>query len=426
MDRQIKINNDSLIGLAVLFYYAAIRLTDLGSFKNFGYYVSLLLLMGVSVLVYRDRLRIRFTRYHVYILLFALYTYLTSFWAARASLTIPKFNRLIFILGEMTLIAIADGGKRNVGLLLKSVMYGGYAIVFFILFRYGWRSIIAMLAESKRIDNEVLNANYLGMAAAYSVIINFYEILHVKKKITFMDLLAVPTVAVLIASGSRKAIVALAMGFAGLYLLKKWDDRNSIRSFLKLLLLVPLLAVVLYLVSRLPVFSGINTRMADLFKALTGEVTRKNSAWLRLQYNQLGMELFRSAPLRGVGIGNSNYYTLPLYGHDHYLHNNFVELLACGGLIGFTLYYSMHASILLSMFRYRKHRDGQFDICLVLLVVWIIMDYGCVRYFNRENYLLLMIFWFEAQNLREADRRLGGPRLPDLPHPAAAAAGAAS
>ena len=418
MRSRININNNTVIGFAIFFYYSALRLTDLGESKNTLYFLSLVLLAAAAAAVHRSELRIRINRLHIYILVFAAFTYLSSFWAAKPGLTIPKFNRLIFILGEMLIIAMLDGGRRNVELMLKCIMYGGYAIVFYIILHSGWSSIISILADSKRLANDLLNANYLGMAAAYSIIINFYLILYVNRRIGPLDLLAVPTAAVLLASGSRKALVVLALGFVGLYLMRKWDDKKAIRSFLKILLLVPFLALGLYLVSRLPAFSGINTRMNDLIKALTGDVTRKNSAWLRMQYNKLGMELFRANPLRGVGIGNSNYYTLPLYGHDHYLHNNYAELLACGGLIGFTIYYSIFAAILFTMIKYRKHRTREYDVCLVLLVIWLIMDYGCVRYFARETYLFLTVFSFEARNLRESRLRMTPDPEGEAPRPA--------
>ena len=101
-----------------------------------------------------------------------------------------------------------------------------------------------------------------------------------------------------------------------------------------------------------------------------------------------------------IGIANANIYTLANYNNDHYLHNNYIELLACGGLTGFIIYYSVWLYVFVTFLKYRKYRDMVYDICLVLLIIHLVMDYGSVSYYSKETYFYLLIFWMEADVLK--------------------------
>ena len=140
--------------------------------------------------------------------------------------------------------------------------------------------------------------------------------------------------------------------------------------------------------------------MLNLISLLMGNETRSSSdAWIRLAYVRLGMQLFREHPILGIGIANANIYTSSYYGHNHYLHNNYVELLACGGIVGFLIYYSVWAWLLVTFIKCRKQRSREYDICLVLLLIHIAMDYGAVSYYSKETFVFLLLFWMEAKNL---------------------------
>ena len=189
-------------------------------------------------------------------------------------------------------------------------------------------------------------------------------------------------------------------GVFALFVLKN-ISRNFINTCLKVLFTVLILALLLYLVMQLPFMSSIRDRFADMFTALSGGGTRKSTdGWLRVQYVQLGWDLFKKNAVLGIGLGNANIYTMQLYGRNHYLHNNFVELLATLGGVGFLMYYGMYAYMLGIFWRCRKFRDRLYDICLVLMVVRVVMDYGVVSFYNKEAYVFLLVFWYETERLK--------------------------
>ena len=336
--------------------------------------------------------------YFIYILAFLGFCMLSRLWAEDSRAAVPKINSLLFAMLGMIVIVMCTYSTHDVDILLKTIMYGGYFVCLFIAFRYGWRGILSLVRNDSRISNEVLNANTLGMCASYSVVINVHYFIN--RKFKLQDLAVLPAILLLLASGSRKAIIIVILGVFGLLLLKNMNNRDILRTVLRIILASVLLVGSLFLLSKLPMFSSVTARFKNLISLLQGNETRStSSAWIRFAYIELGMELFRSHPWLGIGIANANIYTGRYYGHNHYLHNNFVELLACGGIIGFLIYYSIWMYLLSVFIKCRDHRDRKYNICFVLLILHMAMDYGAVTYYGKGTYVFLFLFWMEAKQL---------------------------
>lgn len=384
--------NRKLIFAATIIYYAG---AYIGETIRGGQLIIVfaLALMLVGMLSYTGgKLRIGTMRFNGYILVFLLFCAASRLWAVDSSLAVTKVNRLLFILVEMILIHMCFEHTFSIEDMLKAIMYGGYIVVLYAFVRYGFRGIVQMVANDIRLTNELFNANSLGMCAAYSMVINIYYVFY--DRIKLRDILMLPAAVLLVASQSRKAILIIILGVIGIILLKNLKNRQFGVSVLKVVAVLGVIALVLFGLSRLPALQPTVKRVSDVIDAIAGRGTRaSNSAWIRFAYIELGKKLFKENPVLGIGIGNANIYTRMYYGNNHYLHNNYIELLACGGLIGFIIYYSMHLHLLVGFFRLWKHRDRVYDIMLVLLIIVLIVDYGMVSYYNRTNYLFLYMIW---------------------------------
>ena len=97
------------------------------------------------------------------------------------------------------------------------------------------------------------------------------------------------------------------------------------------------------------------------------------------------VELFKQKPIAGWGVEGF----ADASGYGRYSHNNFVEMLANYGVIGFILYYVIHAYILINLatklFASRPHCVVIFTIVLTSLV----MDYGNVSYGIKWMWIVL-------------------------------------
>ena len=307
----------------------------------------------------------------------------------------------------MLIIAFCTYNKQDIDLFLKTVMYGGYCVCLYVLVRYGWSGVLNILSSTSRISSELLNANTLGMCAAYSIIINFHYAVY--EEFRPKDVLMLPAIMIIAASGSRKAILIFVAGIFGVMALKSIKDKRSLMNIVRVLFVIAFLLLGVIVIRRLPMFATVTARLDNLISFLQGNETRSTSdAWIRFAYNRLGIQLFKEHPLLGIGIANANIYTDMYYGHYHYLHNNYIELLACGGIIGFTIYYSGWAYVLYAFIKCRNQRSRIYDICLLLLIIHIVMDYGAVFYYGKETYFYLFIFWIEAKMLVKERKHIIG------------------
>ena len=83
-----------------------------------------------------------------------------------------------------------------------------------------------------------------------------------------------------------------------------------------------------------------------------------------------------------------------------YLHDNFVELLCGGGIIGFGLYYAMYVCLFSQLWKYRhvdRQRVAFFTLWLVLMLA---MNYGMVTYYSKAQNFYLMIHFVNVFDLK--------------------------
>ena len=360
--------------------------------------VALGLMCLASFSITRGKLLVQDGGILIYILVFLCYCALSLVWAQSWELGIHKINALLFIFIAMVILYLSTGNVLGIDDLLKVIMYGGYIVVLYATVRYGFSGMLRLLQSDSRITNDLFNANTLGMCAAYSIIINFFFILN--GKISFRDILMVPAGLLLVVSQSRKAVIVVILGVIGIYVLRNISKKGFGVNMIKVLVGIGAILFLFFLISKIPFMQPIVMRLQEIVEMVVGNGKRgQNSAWIRFAYMELGLNLFREHPVFGIGIGNANIYTQMYYGHSHYLHNNYVELLACGGLVGFLIYYSIWIYLLFIFIRYFKYRNKQYDICLVLFLVNLVMDYGAVSYYDKATYFFLLMYWLLRNKL---------------------------
>lgn len=183
-------------------------------------------------------------------------------------------------------------------------------------------------------------------------------------------------------------------------ILKNLDNKSFIKKFFKIFITIILLLIIGIVIVKLNVFGEINGRMLGLIAGFTGKGEVDHSTWLRQGYIQLGLEAFQKSPIIGMGIDNARLMTRALYGYDHYLHNNYVELLADVGALGFGTYYLMYMYILKKEFKLIKIKDRELYAIVTITVILLIMDYGMVSYYAKETYFYLTVIFLKIYQLK--------------------------
>lgn len=227
----------------------------------------------------------------------------------------------------------------------------------------------------------------LALIAIISIFMSYYE----HKKIYYVVYIFI--LGTLIISGSRKTIVVAVLGLVLVSLLYKRNEK----LYKKLIAISVILITVYCLLRFVPIlYSSVGHIMEEMFMSVFTSTERVTDFSLieRAFYRQKAWEVFLQNPILGAGIDNfSSYLEAINYSHAVYAHNNFLELLADGGIIGFLVYYWFYIKILFISFRlYLKHSKIKFHILVLsFMVCLLIMEYGQIIYFNIYAQLVMAV-----------------------------------
>lgn len=333
--------------------------------------------------------------FHLHIASFAIFCFLSSLWAWSPSLAVSKGITIFSILICFLFIYPYFQKKRSVELLLDAFMYSGYGIAMYTVLYYGVSGIVSMLSGNIRLGNDFTNANSIGLVAATSCIIQCSYLLKGEKRL--LSIFLIPCIISLAISQSRKAIIMLIAGIAFLIMTKDGDKASVFRKIINIAIGVIAIALFIFLLSKLKIFAGVFHRFETLLESMNG----KRAEDVRAVYRRIGMQQFFKTPILGIGMGNS-LELLELAGERRtYTHCNFVELLSCGGLLGFLIYYIIYVRLLSGLLKYREYRSETTNLCIVLLVLMLIMDYGMVTYYDKQQYLYFMCFFLQLDFVKE-------------------------
>ena len=399
---------DKLIILATIIYYVLIDAVGImvgaeGSRLGGAILIGqLAILIILYLLKTRGKVSIRLSLYHLYFVLFISYCFINCLWASYYNQALARTEQLAEIAILMIVVyTVFDNRENAVDELLTIIMIGGFLLVTLYIAYYGWAYIVFSLKNADRISSDLVNANTLGMSAAYSCVIFMHKAIQKKVRIWWVPFLALSGIT-LVVSQSRKAILILVLGIIGVFILNNHRDKNKLRAFGRILLSIGVIVAILILLERSGILTGISARLEGLINLIIGRGEIDKSSLQRKTLVSLGIELFRKQPIFGIGIDCARYFSP--YGYNYHLHNNYLELLAGGGIIGIVVYYWIYLVLLIGMIKYRNFDDPEYNICVVLLLIRLIMDYGYFSYKEQGTYFFLLVIFIFYKKLRANTR----------------------
>ena len=362
-----------------------------------GRYVSIGLSLLILLLKTRGYFEVEIEPYFIFSILMVLFVFVSSLWAGIPSLSIIKARDMGAILIYFILLYQAYKNDKNTCNLMRSFKWSGYIATFYVIRYCGIRMILHMLLNSDRLGGTIGNSNGWGMAIAFGCSFEFYEICR-RKRFTWTSPLLIPAILVIAATQSRKGMLIIVIAFALSLCFYSFNRNNIPKSVISILGVAAIIAVLLYLMKTSTIFSGIYHRMEFLFNYVKGEGEVGGSIKQRDQMIRIGWEQFLRTPILGVGIANAG-EVIRTYNDVYYpyLHNNFVELLCCGGAIGFLIYYSRYFYIVYRLFKKRFVMDEGFFPCLILCILFLIIDYGCVTYFEKQFQVYFVLLFLQVR-----------------------------
>ena len=233
------------------------------------------------------------------------------------------------------------------------------------------------------------NINSVAMEFAIAIYVGYFLFWNSNKKILRPLWLMISTAMlfVIIVTGSRKGFGFLIIPLVvfSLYELKG--------HFYYAVGLIAVGIAFMYAIMNVPIlYDLMGTRVTETVDIVSGtnDNTQDNSRVLLIL---AGWEWFLERPILGYGMNCfrvlSNDHIL-FWGKNWYAHNNYIEIMVGGGIVGLLVYYSYLVPVIK---RFWGHRELPYKIVGVLIVVLLFADTAQVGYYNPDlQFMLLLVF----------------------------------
>lgn len=242
----------------------------------------------------------------------------------------------------------------------------------------------ASSAGEHRVGGLLGNANSIGLSLANGILCCLFFLTKktsaFRKSVNVIILIALATM--LLLTGSRKATLFVLFGFVLFFVLYNRKE-NIGKKLMMYIAIIAVLVVAFNIVRSLPMFSTIIERFELLFEGFFSENPSYQTDETRKEMISTGFSAFTDKPIFGNGTGHS--YKL----FQTYSHNNFIELLMNYGMVGFALYYTIYAVIIVKLFKRARVKDPLAIYFLVYICVQVLLGVGAVSYYGRTTQVVV-------------------------------------
>ena len=251
-----------------------------------------------------------------------------------------------------------------------------------------------------------MNSNMLALLSVYGFVLSMY--LRKQGKITHIAhwLRMAFYLLIILLTGSRKGLLMIVLAIV---ILQFVTER---RKILKNIFIGIGVAVVLYfLVMNVEIlYNIIGVRVESLLTFITEGETTEASLSDRHLLTQIGIRYIKEKPWTGYGYdcfklisGMGATGSVAVGSVGFYSHNNYVELLFGGGIVGFILYY---IPVVYLLKRILKGLRGNACVpyLLAILISKLAMEYAYVSYYERVDTYIMAILLGCALTARRQEK----------------------
>lgn len=333
--------------------------------------------------------------------LFVIYGFMTSIWSISPIDSLSFSITILYVFVSISLIHPHYKRYNDIEALKSVIIWSSILLTIYSFYSFGLNGLIeSSRSYHKRILDAFINVNTISMFCALSIVLQFEKFLN-ERKLNF-QLLFVPLEVFLVAClQSRKALSIIVIGSILLLVLYNYKSKHIFSSFLKIVISLLVIIMIFYFLLELEIFEGMNERFLGLLSMFFNKSNIDGSSQTRIALFNVGVDIWSQYPIQGIGIGCSHFLVNRYLGIDTYLHNNYIELLCNTGIIGLFIYYSLHLYILINLFKYRKNNIRKFNLGITWILITLLIDFGSVSYYERDNIFYLICQFINVQLLIE-------------------------
>lgn len=295
-------------------------------------------------------------------------------WACDKSQAFAMVKTLVIDFGFMFLVYQYLKGRESLDKALMAYMLAAIITIVLVFILSGPKWKYYRLGQRAKVNPNKL-ADMLLLAWSGAVYLFFNK----KRKIMIAP--ALVFFIAIILTGSRQGILGFSV-FTVVYVL--WTDKKHIvRNILVLFAMVAAACAILFLIPYF--YKSIGMRLLNTIKGFLGLSNNiELSISQRRGFSEAAVRLFRDRPVKGWGYDCFRFAS----GAETYAHNNYLELLADGGIPAVLLFYAPIASVMIRSFiKAKESAAARLGASLMLML--FVLGIASVSYYDRVDLLLI-------------------------------------
>lgn len=383
-----------IIDALIYIYFSSIFVfTNIRGLNTYSNIIALALMFFLALynFIHLEGLKNRFS---LFISAFTVFAAVSILWSINKPASKEFASTLIKIYILCVLLYSYLKTEKKVETIIYAFFVAGLVLSADYLIHYGPKTYLVRLASGERMGADIANVNYLSWSLCVAFLSCAYIVLFKKQ---WIAIVTAPVLLLLIlGTGSRGSFLAMLFAIAAmLFLLGKGWKRVLYLGIYIALLAAGLLAL------RLPVFGSLSSRLGA-FMNLFGKSNTDGSTSVRIEMIKIGLQAFKRSPILGLGFGSSFVLTAENGIYATYLHNNYIEVLSAGGIIGFVLHYAMYAYPLFRLIpRAFRNRDKVATAYISLLFFLLVFDMFTVSYYEKAPAIIICGAFLAADEMKE-------------------------
>lgn len=366
----------------ICYIFSIIAFSDRLEYYRISNIIYLALMGLLALYLCKDTIRIPVKMFCF--LPFVAYGFLSWTWSYNKSATWTRATTLLNLLILFIMISTYLYKTQEIIKFYYGIAISGIFILIYIIRTYGISGLRSILEANQRIGGEIVNENTLAIFLSICFVILLFSFMEHKRWIFILPILSLGLIVAL--TGSKKGLIDIVLG-AGLCFFFHEENKNTLNKFIKISIEIICAGIILYALWQLPFMSVVRERFELMFSFLNGsENVIDYSTQERQRMIAIGLQQFVRTPVLGIGLGASGYLTEDIAGKSTYLHNNYVELLATGGILGTILYYIPIVYIIYLNWKNRRALASR--VSIIILVLLLVNGVASVSYFTKLNYII--------------------------------------
>lgn len=242
------------------------------------------------------------------------------------------------------------------------------------------------------------NANDVGNKAAIAAVIAICLFRNKSEKFRkFYAFLYVLLTAIVLFSGSRKALLAVVFATVLIYTIGLEKKRNIIFTIIGLIFIMYI--GYQFIMTNPSLYQTIGRRIESMINVAFYGASEASSIDLREKYMALAWSYVRNNPIIGIGLGNfASESGLGIYCHCDYL-----EVMCSYGIPMAIVYYTPIVFLLLKVIRLRYKTTLDYSV-LIIIVVFMVTFVTMVMYISAYTHIIIAII-YAYMRLIETERK---------------------